>query len=65
MMPLIWGLTLTSLRGSILPVTTVVRWMSATATVSSSYSTVFGRDFLKRNTKVPITSTASAVRRIP
>ena len=45
MMPLIWGFTFTSLRGSILPVITVVFMMSVVTGVSSLYSMGAGCDF--------------------
>ena len=46
MMPEIWGLTFTSLRGSIFPVTTVVLRMSICFGSNSLYSTGFGCDLM-------------------
>ena len=58
MIPLIWGFTFTSLRGSILPVTMVVLRKSITFGVHTSYSTVFGRLCIHRKTNVPMNTKA-------
>ena len=60
MMPRICGLMFTSSRGSMAPVTTVTFCREVRTTVSSSYSTVSGRDFFHRCQKVPRKTRAMA-----